>query len=167
MNEFHHWFEGSLFKLIKAETLKQDAETAVNGALERLTKKFGMRQDTALEMRDEVSTTTANLAAKKESSSAPMKKPATGNCPRFDATHKLDACPIYSEMTSSDHRRFMKNQGLCFRCMTSGHMAKACDSGIKCDKCDIPPHPMLHLAPGEVKQPTGKNSGTKTESASV
>ena len=67
LNEFHHWFEGLSFKLIKAETLKQDAETAVNGALERLTKKFGMRQDTALEMLDEVSTTTANLAAKKES----------------------------------------------------------------------------------------------------
>ena len=277
LNEFQHWFEGSAFKLIEAETLKQDAESAVDEALERLTKKFGMRQDTALEMLDEVlqgkaidekdhsglldffakltsvhslaretnkggdfenkmvvktiiekklphlkvkwarkavkyklanksemefaqfleyideehtisemisrysggmshnkpaanakiSATTANQTAKKEGSSAPTKKPATGNCPRCDATHKLDACPIFSELTSPDRRRFMKNQGLCFRCMSSGHMAKTCDSGIKCDKCEIPHHPMLHPAPGEVKQPTGESGGTKTESASA
>ena len=114
-----------------------------------------------------ISATTANQTAKKEGSAAPTKKPATGNCPRCDATHKLDACPIFSELTSPDRRRFMKNQGLCFRCMSSGHTAKACESGIKCDKCDIPHHPMLHPAPGEAKQPTGENGGTKTESASA
>ena len=277
LNEFQHWFEGSAFKLVEAETLKQDAETAVDEALERLTKKFGMRRDTALEMLDEVlqgktidekdhnglldfyakltsvhslacetdkgsdfenklvvktiiekklphmkvkwarkavkyklanksemsfaqfleyideehtisemlsrysggssynkptanakvSTTTANPAAKKESSSAPTKKPATGNCPRCDAGHKLDACSIFSEMTSPDRRKFMKNQGLCFRCMSSGHMAKACDSGIKCDQCDIPHHPMLHPTPGETKQPNSEAAGAKTESATA
>ena len=276
LNEFQHWFDGSAFKLIEAETLRS-AEEAVDEAQGKLTKKFGMRQDTALELLDEVlqgktigeddpdglldfyarltsihalaretgrvsdfenklvvktiiekklphmkvkwarkavkyklanksemsfaqfleyideehtisemlsrysggssynkptanakvSTTTANPAAKKESSSAPTKKPATGNCPRCDAGHKLDACSIFSEMTSPDRRKFMKNQGLCFRCMSSGHMAKACDSGIKCDQCDIPHHPMLHPAPGETKQPNSEAAGAKTESATA
>ena len=53
LHEFQHWFEGAVFKLIEAEMLKH-TELAVNEAVERLTKQFGMRQDTALEMLDEV-----------------------------------------------------------------------------------------------------------------
>ena len=53
LNEMQHWFEGSAFKLIEAETLKK-SESAVDEAVEKLTKKFGMRQETALEMLDEV-----------------------------------------------------------------------------------------------------------------
>ena len=54
LNEFQHWFEGSAYKLIEAETLRQDAEAAVDEALEKLTRKFGLRNETAAEMLDEV-----------------------------------------------------------------------------------------------------------------
>ena len=53
LNEMQHWFEGSAFKLIEAETLRK-SESAVDEAVTKLTKKFGMRQETALEMLDEV-----------------------------------------------------------------------------------------------------------------
>ena len=53
LNEFQHWFEGSAFNLIKAETLR-NMEMAVDKAVEKLTKMFGMRHDTALELLNEV-----------------------------------------------------------------------------------------------------------------
>ncbi|MEE3022954.1 MAG: hypothetical protein VX367_10140, partial [SAR324 cluster bacterium] len=53
LNEIQHWFEGSAFKLVEAETLKK-TESAVDEVVAKLTKKFGMRQETALEMLDEV-----------------------------------------------------------------------------------------------------------------
>ena len=53
LNEFQHWFEGPAFKLIEAETMK-NAESAVDEAITKLTKKFGMRQESAMEMLDEV-----------------------------------------------------------------------------------------------------------------
>ena len=52
LNEVQHWFEGSAFKLI--EEMLRKSESAVDEAVEKLTKKFGMRQETALEMLDEV-----------------------------------------------------------------------------------------------------------------
>ncbi|MEE3021990.1 MAG: hypothetical protein VX367_05025, partial [SAR324 cluster bacterium] len=53
LNEIQHWFEGSAFKLVEAETLRK-TESAVDEVVAKLTKKFGMRQETALEMLDEV-----------------------------------------------------------------------------------------------------------------
>ena len=272
LNEFQHWFEGSAFKLIEAETLKH-AESAVDEAVDRLTRKFGMRQDTALEMLDEVlqgkaigakdhnglldfyaklvsihslacetdkgndfenklvvktiiekklphmkdkwtrkavkyklahksemkfaqfleyideehiisemmsryndganqnkpvanakvSATSVNTAAKREGSSAPTPKTAPGNCPRCDAAHKLDECPVFRELNSTDRRKFTKNQNLCFRCLQSGHMAKACESTISCDKCDIPHHPLTHPTPGGNRQLNNDAAGAPTE----
>ena len=265
LNEFQHWFDGSAFKLIEAETLRS-TEEAVDEALGKLTKKFGMRQDSALELLDEVlqgktigeedpdglldfyarltsihalaretgrgsdfenklvvktiiekklpyikakwsrkavkyklthktemdfaqflafldeehmfsemmsrytkggnqgkstanakvSATSANAVTKKEGPPAPTKKATPGNCPRCDADHKLKDCPIYRELTPSDRRRFNKNQGLCFQCLEHGHMARTCESGIKCDKCELRHHPLVHPAPNGAKPPGGE-----------
>ena len=261
LNEFQHWFEGSAFKLIEAETMK-NAESAVDEAIAKLTKKFGMRQESALEMLDEaiqgkpidakdhnglldfyaklvsihslacetgrgeefenklvvktimekklpylkdkwaqkavkyrkkhgsemkfaefleyiddeqlvsemlsrysgnsnqnktsanakVSATSANMATKKEGTTAPSKKTAPGQCLRCDAMHKLEECTVYREMSSADRRKFNKNQGLCFRCLEAGHLMKTCTSAIVCDKCEIPHHPLTHPDGGGGKQ---------------
>ena len=257
LNELQHWFEGSAYKLIEAETLKS-TETAVDDAVAKLTKKFGMRNETALEMLDEVlqgkaigakdhnglldfyaklvsvhslacetgkggdfenklvvktivekklphlkdkwtlkvikyrkkhskemkfadflefiddeqifsemisrysdgahqgkpvanakvSATSANAAAKKDGATAAKPKVTPGQCLRCGAMHKLDDCPIYRELSTTERRKFNKNEGLCYRCLLHGHLAKACTSTISCDKCDDAHHPLTHPEDG-------------------
>ena len=53
LSEFRHWFEGSAYKLIEADVMRKNAETAVDDAIAKLSKKFGTQQETALEMLDE------------------------------------------------------------------------------------------------------------------
>ena len=53
LNEFRHWFEGSAYKLIEADVMRRNAESAVEDAIAKLSKKFGTQQETALEMLDE------------------------------------------------------------------------------------------------------------------
>ena len=114
-----------------------------------------------------VSVTSAGAVTKKEGPPAPAKKTAPGNCPRCDAAHKLADCPIYREMTSSDRRRFNKNQGICWRCLIPGHMSKTCESTIKCDKCEIAHHPLAHPEPSSAKPAGGEAKGAPTEAAAA
>ena len=268
LNEIQHWFEGSAFKLVEADTLKK-ADSAVDDIIERLTKKFGMRQESALEMLEEVlqgktidekdhggildfyarlisihslateygkaaefenklvvkaiierklpfikdkwarkavkhirangselkfadfldfiddeqsisnmlsgynrsagqgkssatakvSATSASAAGKKEGVMAPKPKTAPGHCPRCDATHKLVDCPIYRELQPSERRKFNKNQGLCFKCLEHGHLAKTCTSAIRCDKCDLAHHPLVHPEPNDAGKQSEEKAG--------
>ena len=50
LQELRHYFGGSAFELIEADTLRKDAATALEDALEKLRLKFGVRQETATEM---------------------------------------------------------------------------------------------------------------------
>ena len=54
VQELTHYFGGSAFKLIEAETLQADSSAALESAMNRLTMKFGMRQETPMEMMEEV-----------------------------------------------------------------------------------------------------------------
>ena len=55
LNEFQHYFEGAAFQLIEAETLeKTNVGKAVETAIEKLTKKFGLRKESAMEMLEEL-----------------------------------------------------------------------------------------------------------------
>ena len=276
LNEFQHWFEGSAYKLIEAETLRQDAEAAVDEALEKLTRKFGLRNETAAEMLDEVlqgkaigakdhnglldfyakvmsihslacetgkgdefenrtiiktiiekklphirdkwikkeikhranggsrmsfdmflkfineehtfsemlsrysdtpnqnksvanakvSSTAIGAAAKKDGTSAP-RKAASGNCPRCDASHKLEDCEIFRALDTATRRKFCKNQGLCYRCLSPGHMAARCASTIKCSECDTPHHPLLHSTDNGGKAPKETTPNPTKEDAAA
>ena len=50
LQELRHYFGGSAFELIEADTLRKDSTRALEDALEKLRLKFGVRQETATEM---------------------------------------------------------------------------------------------------------------------
>ena len=50
LQELRHYFAGSAFELIEADTLRKDSTAALEDALEKLRLKFGVRQETATEM---------------------------------------------------------------------------------------------------------------------
>ena len=107
-----------------------------------------------------VSATSANMATKKEDMTTPTVKTAPGHCPRCDATHKLEECAIYRELSTADRRKFNKNQNLCFRCLEPGYPMKLCKSTISCNKCDIPHHPLTYPDGGGGKQPNEEKAAT-------
>ena len=54
LQEFQYYFDGAAYQLIEADTLRDDAEAAVEAATTRLTKTFGTRRETAKEMLEEI-----------------------------------------------------------------------------------------------------------------
>ena len=54
LQEFQYYFDGAAYQLIEADTLRDDAEAAVEAATSRLTKTFGARRETAKEMLEEI-----------------------------------------------------------------------------------------------------------------
>ena len=134
-----------------------DDEQSISDMLSGYNRYAGQGKSSATA---KVSATWASAAGKKEGMMAPAPKTAPGHCPRCNATHKLVDCPIYRELHPSERRKFNKNQGLCFKCLEHGHMSRACTSTIRCDRCDLAHHPLVHPEPNDVgKQPTGEKAG--------
>ena len=53
LQELQHYFEGAAYELVDAEVLRDDAEAALGTALTKLKDKFGVLEETALEMLDD------------------------------------------------------------------------------------------------------------------
>ena len=53
LQEIQHYFGGSAYKLVEAETFRADAGAAFEAAMNRLTLKFGVRRETPMEMMEE------------------------------------------------------------------------------------------------------------------
>ncbi|KAM9705208.1 uncharacterized protein ACNS7B_001527 [Menidia menidia] len=82
------------------------------------------------------------------------------HCPIHKKPHPLRKCKSFRAMLLDDRKRFLRDNGVCFRCCASvSHMARNCDVAIKCAECNSEKH-LAALHPG----PTPK--GPKVQSPS-
>ena len=58
------------------------------------------------------------------------------NCYFCDKSHDLDLCSAFINATYEDKKTFMLKNGLCYRCLERGHIAKGCKNSKKCRKCE-------------------------------
>lgn len=80
------------------------------------------------------------------------------HCPIHKKPHPLRKCKSFRAMLLDDRKKFLKDNGVCFRCCASvSHMARNCDVAIKCAECNSEKH-LAALHPG----PTPK--GPKAQS---
>lgn len=56
LQELQHYFEGPALDLVETDVLRKDAEVALEDAIGKLNRKFGVRRETALEMLEELLT---------------------------------------------------------------------------------------------------------------
>jgi hypothetical protein len=71
------------------------------------------------------------------------------NCVHCDKPgHKIYQCEIFKKLAVMPRRQFVKAAGLCFSCMGTGHVLRACRSKFRCKECQSNiHHTMLHVDP--------------------
>lgn len=72
-----------------------------------------------------------------------------------DKDHKLWKCDEFLKMSTLDRTKYVQNKGLCFNCLSPGHMARACKSEGRCrvNGCGKCHHTLLHKDANEFSQP--------------
>ena len=94
--------------------------------------RFGMVTRWGSRSRREPSPTAAALAASAEPG---------GRCGICSQRHTTSGCPSLLKLSAGERHLEIKNRGLCFRCLLSGHKAADCEDS--CDFCNGGHHAVL------------------------
>lgn len=66
-------------------------------------------------------------------------------CLYCQRSHTLELCEKIKEQTPKDRIRFLMSKGLCFGCLTQGHMSKDCRKRMQCRECSAKHPSILHI----------------------
>ncbi|KAL0177328.1 hypothetical protein M9458_026222, partial [Cirrhinus mrigala] len=59
--------------------------------------------------------------------------------------HTMEQCKKLQKMLHKEKLEFLKGKGLCFSCLTAGHMSKACEEKKSCQICSATHPTLLHI----------------------
>jgi hypothetical protein len=65
-------------------------------------------------------------------------------CVLCDKSHRISECATFVAFSPDERATVCRNNNLCFRCLRSGHVARACTSRYRCLVCGKPHHAALH-----------------------
>lgn len=74
-----------------------------------------------------------------------MAKINTMSCLYCARGHALDLCPQLGKRAHREKLAFLKEKGLCFSCLGTGHLSRNCDRRITCKQCNQSHPSILHL----------------------
>ena len=86
----------------------------------------------------------------KEPKETPKPKPQCTFCRKTD--HQLDACPKFKTETLEKRLRFVKENKLCFGCLSKGHMSSDCRKKLTCSSCNKKHPTCLHQERRETRR---------------
>lgn len=69
----------------------------------------------------------------------------TLSCQYCTKLHKLFNCEEFKAVPINTHLSFVQGNGICFNCLSTGHMANVCRSTYRCRTCNRNHHSMLHF----------------------
>ncbi|XP_055714778.1 uncharacterized protein LOC129808899, partial [Phlebotomus papatasi] len=95
--------------------------------------------------RDERTSTTKEFRKTRQVGSVSTKKPST--CSRCAEAHRLEDCPSFKKMSTDERFKFVRTNGLCIRCLKSGHKIRECRMVKQCQvpECTRTHHFLLHV----------------------
>lgn len=79
-----------------------------------------------------------------------------------EKNHALEFCEKIKEQTPKDRIRFLTSKGLCFGCLTQGHLSHDCCKRMQCGECSAK-HPSILHVKKEVSVLTEKAEKRNTE----
>lgn len=106
------------------------------------------------------------------SKSQPEKKPFAvksasvfqSPCLYCQKNHALNVCNKIREQPLKERIQFLKTNGLCFGCLTAGHMSKDCKKRASCPDCSLKHPAILHVVKEDA---SSKNSSADDSSQST
>ncbi len=63
--------------------------------------------------------------------------------------HTLELCPLLEKRSHGEKISFLKENGICFGCMCTGHISKNCRNRLLCKVCNLKHPSILHIYPRE------------------
>ncbi len=66
-------------------------------------------------------------------------------CHYCQNNHALESCGKIQQLAHKDRTDFLRNKGLCYGCLTPGHMIKTCKKRIQCKTCSLKHPQILHI----------------------
>lgn len=96
--------------------------------------------------------TSVSTEQKKESETsnrgtkAQLDKTVCARCLFCQKNHALNSCFKFKEQAHLDKIEFLKTKGLCFGCLTQGHLSKDCKRRLTCQECSKMHPSILHIA---------------------
>ena len=84
---------------------------------------------------------------------------SSGSCPVCKKTnHRMVNCKFFAQKSYDDKVKFIKEKGLCFRCLFTGHFSKNCKYKSKCEKCEGQHLTLLHKEENKEKNKNREES---------
>ena len=71
--------------------------------------------------------------------------PNKSKCFLCSKPHELENCPEFLKMSVEERTAFARTKGLCFACLTKGHMTRQCEQKKQCTICKKPHVTALHF----------------------
>ena len=99
-------------------------------------KSDGKEKSDRKEQLDQKKSDRKDTPEKSADNSTKKSEKSETNCYFCDKSHDLDLCSAFTNATYEDKKTFMLKNGLCYRCLERGHIAKGCKNSKKCRKCE-------------------------------
>ncbi|XP_063049984.1 uncharacterized protein LOC134444684 [Engraulis encrasicolus] len=85
--------------------------------------------------------------------------PVTGasadpSCLFCSSKHALDSCQKFTKKAHRDKLSFLKTKGICYGCLTPGHISKDCNRRLTCNVCKRTHPSSLHIPTKETVSPS-------------
>ena len=68
----------------------------------------------------------------------------TGPCPVCSYKHKLELCRTFLKLAEPEKREVVRKNGICYKCLTRGHIAMHCQDVVNCGVCGGNHHTAFH-----------------------
>lgn len=66
-------------------------------------------------------------------------------CRECNKNHSLVSCAKFRNKPVDERRLFVKNENICFNCLSDRHLVSDCTSKFGCKRCDKKHHTLVHL----------------------
>ncbi|XP_054869314.1 uncharacterized protein LOC129349591 [Amphiprion ocellaris] len=121
----------------------------------------------ATEIRPQKSEKGADIGNKKtQEKRTQVNKAFNKPCIFCQGDHIMEQCKRLQRMLHKEKLEFLKSKGLCFSCLTAGHMSKVCEEKKSCQICSATHPTLLHIKQKPKNLPKEEASEGDSESES-
>lgn len=91
-----------------------------------------------------------------------FKKQESLNCHCCSRAHPLEKCQQFKGKKHRDKIDFLKEKGICFGCLCTGHISRTCNKRLVCEVCGRQHPTVLHIKKADVElEPSSESPGVK------
>lgn len=82
-------------------------------------------------------------------------------CMFCQKNHALELCEKIKEQTPKDRIKFLITKGICFGCLTQGHLSRNCHKRVQCRDCSAKHPSILHIVKDADSVLSGQDENTE------